>query len=114
MPMSPQIFRALFSAAVLFRWYPLALILLFGWAGALRPGEMASLRWKDILYDPEEESAYIFIVNPKTRKRAARKQYVRVDAEEPCEAARLVHAIAGLRGDDRVCALSLHSIRVRF
>ena len=120
MAMSPAIFRALFSAAVIFEWFPFALVLIFGWAGALRPAEMVGLRWGDLLYDAEEESAYILIANPKTRKRSAKKQYVRVDAEEACEAARLVHRIGSSVGSgselrsQRLCSLSLDTFRKRF
>ena len=42
-------FEALMGVVLAWRWYDVAAVLMVGWAGALRPGEMAELEVADVL-----------------------------------------------------------------
>ncbi|CAE7247502.1 unnamed protein product [Symbiodinium sp. CCMP2592] len=81
-PISAPILRALVVTALLWKWRRLAVVLVLGFFGLLRPSELICLRRHDLSL-PEDhlegEVVYIRVGHPKTRNRAAHSQHVRVD-----------------------------------
>lgn len=108
-PAPARVAMAVWAVAVLWGWDSTALGVLLTWAGALRPGETMSLTVGDV--HVAGDTGFLVIQEPKTRKRSARKQYVRVWEAELMEVLAALAAGAGLRA--RVCPLSLEAFRKR-
>ena len=81
-PISAPILRAVVVTALLWKWRRLAVVLVLGFFGLLRPSELICLRRQDLSL-PEDhlegEVVYIRVGHPKTRNRAVHSQHVRVD-----------------------------------
>ena len=84
-PAAPVAVRAMVSVAGAWNWHGMGLTIRLAFHCLLRPGEAVALRKKDIRFTRSWGSrarvAVIIILEPKTRRRAARTQHVL--AEEP-------------------------------
>jgi hypothetical protein len=76
LPMPESVMLALFAVAVHWRWDYVAFGVLVSWLAALRPGEACALLSTDLFVDTA--SCFVVIRRPKTRRKAARVQYVRI------------------------------------
>lgn len=81
-PMPVHVLRALVSCALAWNWSRMAIVMCLAFFGLLRPSESISLRRQDLAL-PEDhlqgDWLYIRIGQPKTRRRAAQQQHVRLD-----------------------------------
>ena len=83
-PMPVQVLRALVATALVWRWPHLAVIMVLGFFGLLRPCELIGLRRQDVVLPSdsfEPKVLYLRVGQPKTRHRGAANQHVRVDED---------------------------------
>lgn len=85
-PMPVLVVRAAIAAALGWSWRSLAALLAVAFHAALRPGEFIALRVRDILL-PEQlyhglNHGFVVIQQPKTRKKAGRRQHVRLEGHD--------------------------------
>ena len=84
-PIPDFVFLAFCSVALLWDWPDVAALLIGGFLGLLRPGEMLQLQGQDIVF-PSSLSGFqhmfLAIRSPKNRRIAARREHVRLDDPE--------------------------------
>jgi hypothetical protein len=76
------VLRALVTTALVWDWPKLAVLLVLGFFGLLRPSELIGLRRRDLSLPDDHlggDVIHIRVGTPKTRNKAARSQHVRVD-----------------------------------
>ncbi|CAE7447660.1 unnamed protein product [Symbiodinium natans] len=81
-PLPVQVLRALATTALAWSWPRVAVLLVLGFFGLLRPSEAIGLRRQDVSLPSdhfERDVLFIRVGSPKTRHRGARSQHVRVD-----------------------------------
>ena len=81
-PLPAELCMAIAVVALAWKWIDFAALLLIGFHAALRPGEMVALKRRTLLL-PEDllgpaEIGFVIIDTPKTKKRSARKQHVKL------------------------------------
>ena len=80
-PIPLRVLQALVVLALSWDWWEVALLLLLGFYGLLRPSEYIALTPSHMLVSEADPDVLLLRVDePKTRLRGARHQYVRVDA----------------------------------
>jgi hypothetical protein len=83
-PMPVKVLQAMFLVALSWGWTRMAVLLLTGFYGLLRVCEVLSLTVEDYSLPTEHDSGsavFVRILEPKTRRRGARHQYVRIELE---------------------------------
>ena len=83
-PMPVQVVRALAVTAMVWKWHHVAVSLVLGFFGLLRPSELIGLRRRDLMLPSDHfstEALYLRVGQPKTRHRAAASQHVRIDEQ---------------------------------
>ena len=81
-PLPFTLLWALVGLAAVWGWKDIALILLLGFAGMLRRGEVFSLRRRDLISGARlgagQESLFVAIGRPKMRRMGVRRQHVKI------------------------------------
>ena len=115
-PAAPVAVRAMVSVAGAWNWHGMGLTIWLAFHCLLRPGEAIALRKKDIRFTRTWGSrarvAVVVILEPKTRRRAARTQHVL--AEEPILVRVLENYLRGLQPEGRLFPLSEATFGKRF
>ncbi len=108
-PIPDFVFLAFTALALLWGWGDVAALLLAGFLGMLRPGEMLLLEGRDLVFPSEVCSLkhmFLAIRAPKNRRIAAKREHVRLDDPEVVAFFKVVKAQLALsdrifRGDAR-------------
>lgn len=115
-PGSEPLVRAMAALSIAWGWPNVAAVILVGFYGLLRIGEVLSARRLHLLtaIDMMEDKGrfYLRIEAPKTRRRGPRVQYTTVDE---ATTVRLVEALwQPLQQDQRLCCFSASAFRRRW
>ena len=104
--MPSQVLQAAVALALLWGWSDLALMLLVGFLGMLRPGELCALLVKDFVFTAVNgrDTCFVFIGKPKMRRIGPRREHVRLDDSELLMALR--HAFEGCSPNTPFCPCS--------
>lgn len=114
-PVPKQVLFALAATALAWEWHRIAVLLLLGFLGLLRPSELIMLRRGDLSLPCdhwEGDVLYIRIGAAKTRLKAARDQHVRV--EEPCVALWIARMLSSTPKWSRIWHGSLAAFKARW
>ena len=99
--------QALVVMTISLQWFRMAASLLLGFYGLLRPSELYGLRRRDVLLGSEHHMGPFLLVRvlePKSRWRGAKQQYVRID--EASVVTGLNKLLARLRPDELIWQMS--------
>jgi len=112
-----QVYRAMVSLALTWGWRLMACLVVLGYEGLLRPGELAELRRSDIRLPTDSqgllpEVVVVCIRVPKTRRRAARLQSVVIRARWAVKL--ITAALCGVPRDVALCTGGSLGLRQRF
>ena len=81
-PLPPDLCSAIAVVALAWGWVDFAVVLLLGFHCALRPGEMVALRRRCLVLPSDMltplDLGFVVLEEPKTRKRSARRQHVKI------------------------------------
>ena len=84
-PMPYKLLRAMVATTIAWGWYEMAVILLLGFYGLLRPSEYLGVEWGDLVL-PHLHSVgpvlFVAVGEHKTQRRGPRRTHVRIDTEE--------------------------------
>ena len=75
--------QALVGTALTWKWPRLALLILLGFVGLLRPCEMLAMAWTHFTWPSQHglgRAVFLHVQEPKTRFRGPRNQHVKIDA----------------------------------
>ena len=81
-PCPVKLLRAMVVCALAWGWWRMATLLALGFYGLLRPCEFMLLTWEDVVLPRAHMGAralFVRILEPKTARRGARRQHVRID-----------------------------------
>ena len=110
-----QVVLAILTTCLLWGWTRTAGAIAFCFGGLLRPGEMISIQRRQVLLpsDVAESVPYtlLLILEPKTRFRAARHQYAKVDIPDLLKVIEIVFAKVGKSG--KLWPFSEQTLRLR-
>ena len=82
-PMPESVCRAFVALACAWGWHDVAVAILIGFFGMMRPGEILKLQSKDFVFPIKGITSvwamFIRIALPKMRRLAARREHIRID-----------------------------------
>ena len=114
-PIPRQVMFALAATALAWDWPKIAVLLVLGFFGLLRPSELIALRRSDLALPTDHWDGpvvYIRVGTPKTRSKAARDQHVRID--EPYIAQWITKILTSTPSWSRIWHGSLAAFKTRF
>lgn len=112
-----RVYRAMVVVCLLWNWWYMAALLMIGFEGLLRPGELAALARRDIRLPCDAqglplETVIVSILLPKTRRQAARHQSVVIRRQWAVRG--LCRLLSGVAPNIGLCAQQAYGLRRRF